>query len=86
MDIISGPEAAYEHCRLYMPNCDTPLPASSFDSEEDKDFQGGYLSKNTDQTIIIEGGDDDPQYGGYEFYSNTTVGLRKLYFIKFICF
>ncbi|RXG69256.1 hypothetical protein Avbf_03680 [Armadillidium vulgare] len=28
LDLISGPEAAYEHCNKYSPDCDQPLPTN----------------------------------------------------------
>lgn len=50
LDIVSGPEAAYEHCDYYMPECDWELPASL--SAGQTQFE--YVDRTEEQLVYNE--------------------------------
>lgn len=65
-----------------MPDCNTPIPLSPFNEEATNGEatatfgSDNYASKNSDETITIDGGDDDPQYSGYDSDGNTSTVIN----------
>ena len=62
-----------------MPDCDTALPRSPFTgrSSDTAAYYGGddtYARKHhADETITVDGGDDDPDYDRYNPYTNSSA-------------
>jgi len=52
LQLVDNPEAAYNLCRDYMPNCDQPLPGA--DQQKD-DFNAGYRGMDEDDILDREG-------------------------------
>ena len=76
LDMYSGPEAAYDQCNAFIPDCDQPLPqkqATAFEQPMEIDDYDYYLphvdyspSVTTHQTN----------------FSNENVTVRNLLFIQ----
>lgn len=41
LDLVSGPEAAFDHCQTFMPNCDAELPDPSVLTTTHLEYAGG---------------------------------------------
>lgn len=41
MDLVPGPEAAYDHCQTFMPDCDYDLPDPSVLTTTHLEYAGG---------------------------------------------
>ena len=53
LTIVPNPEAAYELCSSYIPDCDQPLPGHQ--REQQDDSQAGYRGISEDELLNREG-------------------------------
>ena len=57
LSFIPNPEAAYELCNSYVPDCDKPLPRDEDEirQEQQQDQQAGYRGMSEDELLNREG-------------------------------
>lgn len=69
---MSGPEAAYDHCKTYMPDCQYPLQDISPSSSE--------ASSVTSLEFAVESGDEtvfgNETMEDYQDYNNASITVQ----------
>lgn len=78
LDLVSGPEAAYDHCQTYMPDCQYPLPDLSFTSSSSS--RASASSSVTSLEFAVEGGDEtvfgNETMEDYQDYNNASITVQ----------